>query len=203
MPCSGPSFSKCCFKRSWFDFPFFVFVSSGTVTKNHMRKNIVLAVVRLFYMQFCKYSKEICALTFDNNDYMLVRNLMVRLEPTVLCPKYGFCSSPKIIKESFEEYQQKIIHDTPPRTGGGPVSNSASSVMKFTVFTDIHVDLNYTQACHFLQWRFFRSAQKKGMNHNQKTKEQEHKMQFNNLLQERFTKCPRRKGPAWKMGYHW
>jgi len=88
------------------------------------------------------FSKEICEEFFEHNDFASEKNRLLRFNGTILCPKLGLCSNPKIVKEDFEEYKRKILADKPPREY--PPPTNFTKPLQFLVFTDVHNDPNYT-----------------------------------------------------------
>ena len=102
-----------------------------------------MSIVRMFYLKFCPREKSVCEHTFDNLHSTLIINIFKRFEPKILCPKYGFCSNPKIIPDDFEEYKRTILRDKPPRKYVTP--QNTTMPIKFVVFNDVHMDPNYTR----------------------------------------------------------
>ncbi len=104
----------------------------------------VMFVTRQVYLRACPYSPEICAQVFDNNNYIHVSGVARHFSPSVMCPKYGFCASPRVVKSPLKDYQRRILRDKPPRQYP-VVTDSGAKPFSFAVVTDLHVDLNYTQ----------------------------------------------------------
>lgn len=93
-------------------------------------------------MKQCKYQKSSCEKLYDSTTVVMDKNFINRYNPDIFCPKYGFCKNPRIITENIIDYSRKILKDKPPRI----YSNSLSlSPYKFLAFSDVHVDLNYSE----------------------------------------------------------
>ena len=104
---------------------------------------IDISVMKHTYMSKCGLAKEVCSQLFDNFSIMTRLNYIRRYNATIHCSKLGLCSQPRIVKESLEEYQRKVLLDKPPREY--PNSVTSENPMKFVVFADVHIDPNYTQ----------------------------------------------------------
>ena len=104
---------------------------------------IDISMMKRNYMKKCRLKTEVCLGLFDNFDVTLYLNYVKRYNATIHCSKLGLCSEPRIVKEGLEEYQRKVLLDKPPREY--PQSVTSENPMKFVVFTDVHIDPNYTQ----------------------------------------------------------
>jgi hypothetical protein len=84
---------------------------------------------------------EYCNKLYDNFVQVYAHNFFRRISPNLVCPTLGFCSG-KIVQQDFEEYKRLVLRDKPKRVYPTPSSQPA---MHFLVFTDTHIDIDYTQ----------------------------------------------------------
>ncbi len=107
---------------------------------------IALAVIRFMWNLFCEnyfgYDHAISDKFFDNVVLLMGTNLLRRFSGDIWCPKIGACSSPRIVPDDLEKFKRRILANKPPRTH--PQYSHASPV-KFLLFTDVHIDLDYSQ----------------------------------------------------------
>jgi len=106
---------------------------------------LILVVINLaekIWMSYCSFTKTACAEMWVNNGLFIVKNLPLRLNPDILCPKLGICKNSYVSHETLSEFQKKMLLDKPPRRHQ---TNNSPNLFKFVVVTDPHVDLNYTQ----------------------------------------------------------
>eukprot|EP01022_Parablepharisma_sp_SALTPOND_P004333 TRINITY_DN120107_c0_g1_i1.p1 TRINITY_DN120107_c0_g1~~TRINITY_DN120107_c0_g1_i1.p1 ORF type:complete len:603 (+),score=40.66 TRINITY_DN120107_c0_g1_i1:115-1809(+) len=107
-----------------------------------LHSDLYIYLARVQHMRKCEHRKDICERLFDRNDVVTSINYIKRFNATIVCSKLGMCKHPKIVVEDIEEYKRNLLSDKPPRQY--PTPTNATAPLKFVLFTDPHIDPNYT-----------------------------------------------------------
>ena len=73
----------------------------------------------------------------------MLNELATMFNSSVECARKGLCKSPIIVIDSDEEYAKRVLRDKPARPEPRP--RNISAPLKLLIFTDAHMDFNYTE----------------------------------------------------------
>lgn len=80
----------------------------------------------------------------DNLVKPMLKNFVERiLYAEVTCSKLGFCKYPILVRDSDEAYKGRVLRNKPPVER--PRVSPNPKIMKFVVFTDVHLDYYYKE----------------------------------------------------------
>ncbi|MDR3548654.1 MAG: hypothetical protein P4M11_10395 [Candidatus Pacebacteria bacterium] len=141
----------CGLCHSFYDFFFDLTYRADCIVSP--RHRVVIQHFKPFLKWACSLSrgKEFCDMIIDMYT-PVTSELAYLLNSTVQCSLRGLCSSPMIIPDSDEAYAKRVLADRPDFPVPRPRNTSAP--LKVLVFTDPHIDFDYTEV--FIHQRHFR-----------------------------------------------